>query len=544
MKPFTDRSTTTNPAPSGVPENSACEPGQFYPDPINCNSYYLCVVSGVIRKQHCPSGLHWNNESKNCDWPMTAKCTQDSRKTTTMPSSINHSSLPTTKKPYRPMIKPTSPTTNKKPPKPNRPSSSGQCNEGEYYTHRRCNQYYICVNSHLVPNSCGGNLHWDAIRRICDWPENVKCITTRRYLRLVGTFRSNVDDPCNGQELVSYPGNCNQYLFCLWNRLQAGTCAPGLHFNNVQKMCDWPEAAQCIMDNENENELSSNEIYTTPNTPFTTPSTTESYYPSVQSTTRRPIILPQEDNDSNSYKIVCYFTNWAWYRKGNGRFTPDDIDTSLCTHIVYGFAVLDYSELVIKTHDSWADIDNKFYTRVSALKEKGVKVSLALGGWNDSQGDKYSRLVRDAKARSRFTKHAIEFLEKYGFQGLDLDWEYPVCWQTDCKKGSPDEKIAFSSFVRELSTAFRDRQLLLSAAVSPSKTIVDAGYDVPELAKYFDWIAVMTYDFHGQWDKKTGHVAPLYLHPDDDITFFNAVSFTIEFQLELYSFPLFFYIFI
>jgi hypothetical protein len=34
----------------------------------------------------------------------------------------------------------------------------------------------------------------------------------------------------------------------------------------------------------------------------------------------------------------------------------------------------------------------------------------------------------------------------------------------------------------------------------------------------------MTYDFHGQWDKKTGHVAPLYFHPDDDFFFFNAVS--------------------
>lgn len=34
----------------------------------------------------------------------------------------------------------------------------------------------------------------------------------------------------------------------------------------------------------------------------------------------------------------------------------------------------------------------------------------------------------------------------------------------------------------------------------------------------------MTYDFHGQWDKKTGHVAPLYFHPEDDFFYFNAVS--------------------
>jgi GH18 family chitinase len=34
----------------------------------------------------------------------------------------------------------------------------------------------------------------------------------------------------------------------------------------------------------------------------------------------------------------------------------------------------------------------------------------------------------------------------------------------------------------------------------------------------------MTYDYHGQWDKITGHVAPMYPHPDDIDTTFNAVS--------------------
>ena len=60
--------------------------------------------------------------------------------------------------------------------------------------------------------------------------------------------------------------------------------------------------------------------------------------------------------------------------------------------------------------------------------------------------------------------------------------------------------------------------------MSPSKTIMDAGYDVPQIASYLDWINVMTYDYHGQWDKKTGHVAPHYAHPDDEFYYFNAVS--------------------
>ena len=66
--------------------------------------------------------------------------------------------------------------------------------------------------------------------------------------------------------------------------------------------------------------------------------------------------------------------------------------------------------------------------------------------------------------------------------------------------------------------------MLLSAAVSPSKTIMDVGDDVPAISQYLDWINVMTYDYHGQWDKKTGHVAPHYEHPDDEFYYFNAVS--------------------
>ena len=54
---------------------------------------------------------------------------------------------------------------------------------------------------------------------------------------------------------------------------------------------------------------------------------------------------------------------------------------------------------------------------------------IALGGWNDSKFDKYSRLVNDPVARATFTEKVIEFIEEHNFDGLDLDWEYPRCWQ-------------------------------------------------------------------------------------------------------------------
>ena len=106
---------------------------------------------------------------------------------------------------------------------------------------------------------------------------------------------------------------------------------------------------------------------------------------------------------------------------------------------MYGFAVLDANTLLMKVHDSWCDTDQygpKLYQKVTSLKEQGIKVLIALGGWNDSEFPKYSQLVNVPAARKRFIDNAIQFIDKYGFQGLDLDWEYPVCWQVS-NTGSP-----------------------------------------------------------------------------------------------------------
>lgn len=57
------------------------------------------------------------------------------------------------------------------------------------------------------------------------------------------------------------------------------------------------------------------------------------------------------------------------------------------------------------------------------------------------------------------------------------------------------------------------------------------GYDVPVMSEKLDWIAVMAYDYHGQWDKRTGHVAPMYAHPEDDDVTFNTVQFVSIYML-------------
>jgi chitinase len=56
-------------------------------------------------------------------------------------------------------------------------------------------------------------------------------------------------------------------------------------------------------------------------------------------------------------------------------------------------------------------------------------------------------------------------------------------------------------------------------------------YDVKTLSQHLDWIALMAYDYHGHWEGKTGHVAPLYFQEGDTYSYFNAVSHFIPFMM-------------
>lgn len=72
--------------------------------------------------------------------------------------------------------------------------------------------------------------------------------------------------------------------------------------------------------------------------------------------------------------------------------------------------------------------------------------------------------------------------------------------------------------MKELKEAFdgegksnsKKERLLLTAAVPASFEAISAGYDVPEINKYLDFMNVMTYDFHGDWEQVVGHNSPLF----------------------------------
>ncbi|KAJ0170307.1 hypothetical protein K1T71_014235 [Dendrolimus kikuchii] len=227
--------------------------------------------------------------------------------------------------------------------------------------------------------------------------------------------------------------------------------------------------------------------------------------------------------------VVCYVASWATYRLNAGQFNLENLEPSLCTHIVYSFAGLDDKTNIIKSLDPWQDLEKDYgkrgYKRIVALKEQypHLKVTIAIGGWNEGS-PKYSKMASDPELRQTFIKSVMVFLDNYKFDGLDLDWEYPTK-----RGGLPEDRTNFISLVKELKEAFEPKGYILTAALGAGKTTMDTAYDLAKLSRYLDLLHMMCYDYHGTWDGVVGANAPLRGLDSED---FLSVEYTIKYMLD------------
>ncbi|GIY57142.1 probable chitinase 10 [Caerostris extrusa] len=226
-------------------------------------------------------------------------------------------------------------------------------------------------------------------------------------------------------------------------------------------------------------------------------------------------------------RIVCLFNNMN-YRKS--RLRPSMIPAELCTHINYEFAILDPKTYELMSSDAELDIQMGFYDEAISLKKQNslLKVMLSLGGWRDST-KKYSELVKSPEKIDSFISETVPYLKKHGFDGLDVAWEYPNCWQGAIGI-SLEDKPNFVIFLQVIKfylflktrTAFDLEGLILSISVTAIKREVEAGYDVPAIALVVHYINVMTYDMHGPWEHKTGHHTQFDKKTGDEDPYLNS----------------------
>ncbi|KAK4033108.1 hypothetical protein C8A01DRAFT_40430 [Parachaetomium inaequale] len=176
---------------------------------------------------------------------------------------------------------------------------------------------------------------------------------------------------------------------------------------------------------------------------------------------------------------IGYYESWATTRPCDV-VAPEDLDLTGLAHINFAFSFFDPSTIQISPMDANAA---SLYSRFTALKTKrqGLKTWLSIGGWS----------FNDA-TNTPNTQHAFSDMT-YGFDGVDLDWEYPAA---DNRGGVKGDFGNFPAFLAELRASFGSG-LGISATLPLSYWYLQH-FDLLGMQPSVDWFNVMSYDIHGR----------------------------------------------
>ncbi|MCR4437957.1 MAG: glycosyl hydrolase family 18 protein [bacterium] len=208
--------------------------------------------------------------------------------------------------------------------------------------------------------------------------------------------------------------------------------------------------------------------------------------------------------------VVGYYPSWV-----QQSFPPAAVDFARVTHVAHAFAWPNADGTIASS----PEFDPRGF--VAAVHGAGKKALLSLGGWGQSDG--FSPMAADPARRARFVRAVTDMCQTHGYDGVDLDWEYPTL----------SDRGNLTALVSELHQALvgMTPSRLLSMAV-PAGSWTAGQYDYLALAPHLEWFGCMTYDFHGSWTAHAGHNAPLYPSGGDRCgSVHEAVTFLLSLGL-------------
>lgn len=249
-------------------------------------------------------------------------------------------------------------------------------------------------------------------------------------------------------------------------------------------------------------------------------------------------LLAVFSNTKADSKVVCYYDSKATFRDGQAKFDLQFIDPALqfCTHLVYKSAIINQDTFKLTAQNEKFDVTQDNYRKVADLKRRfpGLRVLLSVGNNDDDpeQKEKYLTLLESVENRLAFVNSAHTLVKSYGFDGLDLAWEFPttkpkkirgtvssffhklkkkIVGESKRDEKEEEHKEQFTALAREIKNAFRHDGLLVTLTVLPNVNST-VYYDTRNLIQHLDLVNLLAFDFYNpkRNPKEADYPAPLY----------------------------------
>jgi chitinase len=143
------------------------------------------------------------------------------------------------------------------------------------------------------------------------------------------------------------------------------------------------------------------------------------------------------------FRVIGYLPSWTG--------DVNAVQYGKLTHINYAF-------LLPNSDGSIQAIDNptKLQSLVAKAHANNVKVLISVGGWMNGNPAPFESIGGNAGYTSTFATNLVNFVNQYGLDGVDIDWEHP----------NANTANAYASLMQKLATEMHSRGKLLSTAVA------------------------------------------------------------------------------
>ncbi|KAL7472651.1 hypothetical protein ACHAXS_013011 [Conticribra weissflogii] len=272
--------------------------------------------------------------------------------------------------------------------------------------------------------------------------------------------------------------------------------------------------------------------------PSQIPSIRPSSIPS-QAPSFKPSSKPSSAPSKEKKLVNTYFCSWQWYDR-NKLARPKNFDFSKVDRVNFAFFQTNEKGDIFGT-DSWADPQLLFgpynwngqgeqnkhcswdgpstrncrhheyeHGLINLAHAAGAQVFPSIGGWTLS--DAFVGMAANPSSRQKFAKNCADLITSYGFDGIDLDWEYPGYKE---HSGTENDIITFSLLLEDVRAELdkledETGQYYKLTAALPCGPHHMININIPHINSVLDELNVMSYDFHGSWSDTTGVAAPLF----------------------------------